>query len=134
MTAPAGQRAGQGKTPSLKELSLALRRLHKALLDAELDNFPMARNAADKLGLVIDHPSFAWLRPLTELIAGIDELVESKEGPPPSVESSRKAVERLLGPAPALHGDFRTHYLEYLQLAPEVVIANGELRQLLSRA
>ncbi len=61
--------AGRGAAPSLQEFSLALRRLHKALLDAELDNFPMARSAADRLGLVIDHPSFAWLRPPSELIA-----------------------------------------------------------------
>jgi hypothetical protein len=133
MTPPAGQRASQGTAPSLQELSHALRGLHKALLDAELDNFPMARSAAHRLGLVIDHPSFAWLRPLSELIVEIDELADSKEGPPPSVHHFPEAVERLIGPTPPAHGEFRSHYLEYLQLAPDVAIATGAIRQLLVR-
>jgi hypothetical protein len=133
MTVPVGQRAGDGATLSLQELSLALRRLHKALLDAELDNFPMAQNAADRLALVIDHPSFAWLRALSELIVEIDELADSDEGPPPSLQRFREAVGRLLGPAPASHREFRSRYLEHLQLAPEVALATGAVRKLLAR-
>jgi hypothetical protein len=133
MNAEAGQRTGQGATPSLQELSLALRQLHKALLDAELENFPMARNAADRLALVIDHPSFAWLHPLSELIVEIDELADSDEGPPPSLRPRREAIERLLGPALASHDEFRSGHLEYLQLAPDVAIATGVIRRLLSR-
>ena len=96
MNTQTGQRAGQGTAPSLQELLLGLRRLLKALLDAELDNFPIARNAADRLALVINHPSFAWLRPLSELIVEIDELADSDEGPPTSLRPLREAVERLL--------------------------------------
>ena len=128
MTAPVVQRADQGATLSLQELSLALRRLHKALLDAELDNFPMAQNAADRLALVIEHP-----RALSELIVEIDELEDSDEGPPPSLQRYREAVERLLGPAPASHVEFRSRYLEHLQLAPEVAIATGAVRNVLVR-
>ena len=133
MTAPAGQRAGQGTAPSLQELSHALRRLHKALLDAEFDNFPMAQSSADRLTLVVEHPSLAWLHALSELVVEIDELADSDEGPPQSSRPSREAVERLLGPAPASHIEFRSRYLEQLQLSPEVAIATGAIRQLLAR-
>ena len=120
-------------TPALRELSHALRALHKALLDAELDNFPMARGAGDRLKLVIDHPSFAWLHALSELIVEFDELAESDPAVIPVTRQSRDAVERLLGPAPASNAEFRSRYLEYLQRAPEVALATGAVRRLLAR-
>lgn len=52
--------------PSLTELSQALRDFHKSLLDAELDNFPMARGTADRL-----------LHALSELIVEFDELSDA---------------------------------------------------------
>ena len=121
-------------TPALRELSHALRALHKALLDAELDNFPMARGAGDRLKLVIDHPSFAWLHALSELIVEFDELAESDPAVIPATRQARDAVERLLGPAPASNAEFRSRYLEYLQRAPEVALATGAVRRLLARA
>lgn len=91
--------------PSLTELSQALRDLHKSLLDAELENFPMARGTADRLLLAVEHPSFAWLHALSELIVEFDELSDA---------------------------DFRSRDLEYLQLAPAVALATGAVRRLLA--
>jgi len=133
MTAPGGQRPDPDSAPSFQELSLALRQLHKALLDAQLDNFPMAQHAGDRLALVIEHPSFAWLHALSELIVEMDELADADEGAPPSLRPSREAAEKLLGPAPASHAEFRARYLEFLQLAPDVAIATGAVRRLLAR-
>lgn len=118
--------------PTLRELSDALRALHKALLDAELDNFPMARSSSDRLALVVDHPSFAWLHALSELIVEFDELAESDAVAIPATRQTRAAVERLLGPAPASSIAFRSRYLELLQLAPEVALATGAVRRLLA--
>ena len=109
--------------PSLQELSQALRDLHKSLLDAELDNFPMARGAADRLSLAVEHPSFAWLHALSELIVEFDELADAGGVTAAKLRQSRDAVEKLLGPLPASNADFRGRYLEYLQLVPDVAIA-----------
>lgn len=133
MKAKVGQRPAPGPSRSLQELSLVLRQLHKALLDAELDNFPMARGTADRLTLVVEHPSFAWLHAPSELIVEIDALADSGAAAPQSRKPCREAVERLLGPAPASHAEFRSRYLEYMQLAPDVAIATGAVRQMLAR-
>jgi hypothetical protein len=119
--------------PSLADLSQALRDLHKALLDAELDNFPMARGTADRLSLAVEHPSFAWLHALSELIVEFDELCDAGGVTAAQLRQGRDAVERLLGPLPASNADFRSRYLEYLQLAPDVALATGAVRRLLSK-
>jgi hypothetical protein len=126
-----GKRAAPDPSSPLSQLSRALRQLHKALLDAELDNFPMARGTADRLTLVVEHPSFSWLHALSELIVELDELADSDAAAVPALRHSRDAVERLLGPAPASNADFRSRFLEFLQLAPDVAIATGAVRQLL---
>jgi len=118
--------------PSLQDLSQALRDLHKTLLDAEFDNFPMARSTADRLSLAVEHPSFAWLRALSELIVEFDELADAGEVTAAKLRQGRDAVERLLGPLPPSHAAFRGRYLEYLQLAPDVAIATGAVRQRLA--
>jgi hypothetical protein len=132
MPAQGGKSAAHDPSPALIDLSYALRALHKALLDAELDNFPMARSSSDRLALVVDHPSFAWLHALSELIVEFDELADSDDAASPTPRQFRDAVERLLGPAPASNAAFRSRYLEYLQLAPEVAFATGAVRQRLT--
>ncbi len=133
MTAASGaERAVAGPSASLRELSLALRHLHKALLDAEFDNFPMARGTADRLKLVVEHPSFAWLHALSELIVEFDELADSDADASATLRQYHDAVGRLLGPAPVSHADFRSRYLESLQLVPDVAIATGAVRRLLA--
>jgi hypothetical protein len=56
----------------------------------------------------------------------------TKAAPVPTPRQCRDAVERPLGPAPASNAVFRSRYLEYLQLAPDVAIATGALRRLLA--
>jgi hypothetical protein len=131
-SAPGTDRAAAEPSVSLRALSLALRGLHKALLDAELDNFPMARGTADRLKLVVEHPSFAWLHALSGLIVEFDELADSDADANAMLQQYRDAVERLLGPAPASHADFRSRYLEYLQLVPDVAISTGVVRRFLA--
>ncbi len=92
----------------------------------------MARGTADRLKLVVEHPSFAWLRALSELIVEFDELVDSEGVTTAKLRSCRDAVERLLGPAAASNADFRSRYLEYLQLAPDVALATGAVRRVLA--
>ncbi|HTD06384.1 hypothetical protein [Undibacterium sp.] len=119
--------------PTLTELSSALRHLHRALIDAESANFPVATGPFDRLMLVVEHPGFDWLHALSELIVEIDELVDAGTETGHPITPCKEVIERLLGPAPALREDFRSRYLELLQTAPDVAIASGAVRRLLAR-
>lgn len=63
----------------LKDLSKAMLRLHKTLLEAEKVKYESVNgkipNANVYLSLVLDDPQFAWLRKFSSLIALIDEAV-----------------------------------------------------------
>jgi hypothetical protein len=89
-------------TPLLDDLSTVLRRLHKALIDTEVENFGSISGPYQLLNLVIHHEHFAWLRHLSELMVAIDERRDSDE--PIDAEQAtafRTAIESLIGPRPA---------------------------------
>lgn len=64
---------------NLKNLSKAMLRLHKTLLDAAKLDYEAKNgritNVNQYFQLVIDDPHFAWLRKISSLIALIDEAV-----------------------------------------------------------
>lgn len=77
----------------LKNLSQALLRLHKILLDDAKTDYETrngAINGANQyLQLVIDDPHFAWLRKLSAMIALIDEATSRLR---PATESDAQAL------------------------------------------
>ena len=78
----------------LKNLSKAMLRLHKTLLDAakldyEAKNGRIA-NVNLYFQLVIDDPHFAWLRKISSLIALIDEAVSIRR---PATETEALALQ-----------------------------------------
>ena len=78
---------------NLKNLSKAMLRLHKTLLDAakleyEAINGRIA-NVNQYFQLVIDDPHFAWLRKISSLIALIDEAVSVRR---PATESEAQGL------------------------------------------
>ena len=64
---------------NLKDLSKAMLRLHKTLLDAAKVDYEAANGKIASIGqyfqLVVDDEYFAWLRKISSLIALIDEAV-----------------------------------------------------------
>lgn len=121
----------------LGEMRRALLRLHKALLDAERVSYERGRGSVGGSGeflqLVLNDPWFAWLRPVSELIVRIDELLE------PAQEATEEEATAALGQAAALFrpadggGEFGRRYREALQQSPDAVLAHGELSRLLPR-
>lgn len=120
--------------PLLAELAAILRRLHKALLDAEAKNFGPVSSSYQLLNLVANHEHFAWLRHLSELMVDIDE--RRAAGEPVDAEQAsafRLALESLIGPREAPAPQFRERYTTLLQQSPAAAMAHGDLRRLLEQ-
>jgi hypothetical protein len=79
---------------NLKDLSKAMLRLHRTLLDAAKIDYEAANGKIASIGqyfqLVVDDPYFAWLRKLSSLIALIDEAVSVRR---PATESEALALK-----------------------------------------
>ena len=115
---------------SLRELASAARTLHHRLLVATRKSFEKLHGRVEGPGqllqIAVHDPLFAWLRPLTQQLALLDELREADELHDADV--GRAAAEL----AAVLDSDaFRGTFLVYLQNDPDVVLANAALRRLL---
>lgn len=119
----------------LTEVRRALLRLHKALLDEERADYERVYGqvtGGELLQLVINHEQFAWLRPVSELIVRMDEMLDAVE---PATESDAGALlagaRTLLKPSEA-GGGFGQKYFAAIQREPGVVLAHREVTRLLS--
>ncbi|OQW35387.1 MAG: hypothetical protein A4E19_01015 [Nitrospira sp. SG-bin1] len=119
----------------LDELSQALLRLHKALLDAERVSYErlhgrIASNGAF-LQLVLGDSWFAWLRPLSYSITRLDELAETDRiSSGTELTDLLDSVRSLLTPAEEGEG-FARHYYDALQRVPEVGLIHAQVKLLL---
>ena len=118
----------------VRELAAALRALHHRLLLATQRAFEKLHGKVEGPGALLQlavHDSlFAWLRPLSQKVALLDELGEAE--PLEAVDFARAAseVRALLDADP----EFHTTYLIYLQTEPDAVIAHAAVRRVLARA
>ena len=120
---------------SLDNVFMGLLRLHKALLDDERIAYERVHGRIPSNGaflhLILNDAWFAWLRPLSQAIAQLDELSESEDAasdePIPALLVS---VQRLLVPMEEGEG-FGRHYHDALQRNPDVVLAHAGVKTLL---
>jgi len=120
----------------LTELRNGLLALHKTLLDSERAAYErdIARisSSGELLNLVLYDPWFAWLHELSELVVLIDETLDAKE-PPNGIDAERLITQARELVAPNENGaGFRKRYFEAMQSDPDVVLAHGKARKLLS--
>ena len=121
----------------LTELRNGLLRLHKTLLDSERARYErdIARinSSGELLKLVLYDPWFAWLHELSEFVVLIDETLDAEE-PPAGIEAERLIAQawELLAPDEMGTG-YPRRYFEALQRDPDVVLAHGKMRKLLTR-
>jgi hypothetical protein len=116
-------------------LSRALLRLHKALLDDERVAYERVYGRIESNGaflqLVLGDAWFAWLRPLSQLMVRLDELGEGEEGSAYAEITALMASMRTLL-TPMEEGDgFGRHYFNALQREPDVVLAHAAVKALL---
>jgi hypothetical protein len=130
---PAGER--EGVRQRLTELRDALLRLHKALMESERAGYEQTFGKIESpyqfLHLLTTDPWFAWMRPVSQLIAAMDEMLDAKE--PLTVARMETLVAQaktLLVPTESGEG-FSKHYDEALQRDPDVVFAHAKAAKLL---
>jgi hypothetical protein len=118
----------------LNDARLGLLALHKALLDYERIRFERTHGRIESTGaflqLAINDPHFAWLRPVSELVVQLDELLVSDE---PGAEVDADTImghARTLLRADESGGEFQRNYHRALQDSPDVVMAHAQWKRL----
>ena len=119
----------------LETLSQALRQLHSLVLQAEKTFHPPTAGL-ELLDRLVRDPAWAWLRPLSALIADIDHVLAEQQ-PPTEYDLAVAAAhvrELLAGHGDAQNAQFLERYRGLLQLSPELASMHGELKGLLKTA
>ena len=124
-----------GARERLTALRDALLHLHKALLESERisyeASFGQISSPYQFLHLLTNDPWFAWLTPVTRLIAAVDARLDAKELlTEAGVESLIKEAGGLLV-ATADGEGFSRHYDEALQRSPDVIMAHAVAAKLI---
>lgn len=123
---------------SLHKIFTELLSLHKALLEDERVVYERVHGRIPSNGaflqLVLNDAWFAWLRPLSQSIAKLDELSESDDATSDeAIPALLESVQRLL--VPMEDGDgYSHHYYEALQRNPDVVLAHARVKALLMQS
>ncbi len=109
--------------------------LHKTLLDSERksyeESFGRTLSAYDFLSLLTSDPWFAWLAPVTHLLADVDALLDAKEPlTVAAVNTLLQQTKTLLTPTETGEG-FSRQYDEVLQRDPDVLFAHVTTMKLL---
>jgi len=118
----------------LRELHDRLLRLHAALLDRERRAWEAAHGRVTSgrfLQLLIHDDAFAWLRPLSGIIAAIEAALDEDELPA-DVEIFFRDAQRLLRSGES--AAFATKYHRALQESPDIVMAHADVVKTLPRA
>jgi hypothetical protein len=117
----------------LEVLSRKLQHVHSLVLAAEKQFHPVM-GEWELLDKLMKDPAWAWMRPLSALIADIDHVLAQDEAP---TEYDLAAVAGHIRDLLAGKGDasvFTERYLPLLQLSAELVAVHGELKMLLKNA
>jgi hypothetical protein len=119
----------------LREFRIILLRLHKALLESERSTYEQAYGSIASSGeffrLVIDHEWFAWLRPMSQFIIQIDDVLNPKEA------ATLAQAELLLATArellnPDAEGTLaEQRYVQAIQRDPEIALLHADASKLL---
>jgi len=121
-------------TARLELLSRKLQQLHSLTLHAEKQFHPVM-GEWELLDRLMKDPTWAWLRPLSGLIADIDHVLAQDE-PPTEYDLAVVAAHtrELLAGEGAANLAFAEHYLPLLQSHPELVSMHGEIKAFLKSA
>jgi hypothetical protein len=120
----------------LTDVRHGLLRLHKALLDWERSTYERThgrQSGGELLKLLLDDPHFAWLRPMSQMIVRIDEMLEDDmPAPEPEVDDVATNVNIMTSPGERTDGH-GPRYDAALRASPDAVLAHRDLVARLKR-
>ncbi|MBZ9713425.1 hypothetical protein [Deinococcus multiflagellatus] len=100
----------------LSALAPALRHFHSALLDVAKGEYEFmhgpVKGPFELYSLVMNHPQFQWLRPLSGLMATLDEVLDAKDQTltERNITDVRQALGLLFADTDTRFADFRAGY------------------------
>jgi len=121
----------------LRELRHALLRLHKTLLDWERAGYERIHGRQSSnalLDALLKDPQFAWLRPISQLIVRIDEMLEDRIPPELGDLEAVVAHARDLSSPNQAGNPYEQRYYTALQEYPDAVFAHRDLAKLIKAA
>jgi hypothetical protein len=117
----------------LRDIREALLRLHRTLLDWERRGHERVHgrlSANELLQVLLHDPEFAWLRPLSESIVRIDEMLADEA----TLDEEAILVQVRALASPDVEGTpYAQRYLQAIQQSPDAVFAHRDLLTLLRR-
>ena len=119
---------------SLKALRHALLRLHKTLLDWQRTAYERVHGRQSSnalLDALLEDPQFAWLRPISQLIVRIDEMLEDEIPPGQNDLEAVLAHARDLTAPNEAGNPYERRYFAALQEYPDAVFAHRDVVALL---
>lgn len=124
------------KMQQLREVRLSILRLHKALLHFERDVYEeyhgRIRSPGEFFRLVTEDEWFNWLRPISQLIVQMDDVIHAKEPVTvDQVDALMTAAKHLLQPA-AQGTTLKERYYQAIQRDADIASMHGEVTTLLN--
>lgn len=115
----------------IKGISDCMMKIHKLLLEDEMENREAATSKVippnERLNVLLNDPTMAWLRNMSQLMAYVDEIYFQKE---PILERQVNAVEEKVLSLFSLNNEseFSYQYKSKLGTIPDLMIAHGKLK------
>ena len=119
---------------ALDDVSRKLQELYGAVLSAER-RFAPSGAGPELLDRLMNDPAWAWLRPLSSLIAEVDHAL-AQDAELSAMEGAAAAAHirgLLFGEGDLVDNEFLTHYRSLLQLDHKLASTHGELRALVRK-
>lgn len=124
----------EGERERLRELGRRLGRLHALLMNRERREYEGWHGSVEPrelLHLLLHDPQFAWLRPLSSVMAEVDALVDTDGSiEPDEARTVVREVYRLLKSGD--RGAFQDKYRDALQDSADVVMAHADVSKVLA--
>ena len=114
----------------LNDLRRGLLHLHKTLLDWERAGYERIhgrQSSNDLLNALLNDPQFSWLRPISQLIVRIDELLSDKTPPMRNEVDAVVAQVKVLTSPNADGNIYERRYDTVLQEHPDAVFAHRDV-------
>jgi len=126
-------------TADWDRLSKSLMALHRALIERAKKDYERAYEPVEGPGhflrLLMEDRYFSWLRPLSELMANIDQIRELEPSARDEVSAAvRDTLEQLIAPPSGnpLSTEFTSHYWPMVLEEPEVTMSHAGVKQAIS--